>query len=79
MKETNDRDNSLDWQSSSLFPYWTLPKNKNLNAKAKELRQSGVLSEVIFWQKFNIKSNLSGFDIDRQVIIDNFIVDFFYC
>ena len=34
------------------------------------------MSEVIFWQTFKDKSKL-GFDIDRQVIIGNYIVDFF--
>jgi len=31
---------------------------------------------VIFWQTFKSKKEL-GFDIDRQVIIGNYIVDFF--
>jgi len=34
------------------------------------------LSEVLFWQTFKDKNKL-GFDIDRQVIIGNYIVDFF--
>ena len=42
----------------------------------KDLRKAGNLSEVIFWQTFKDKQKL-GFDIDRQVIIGNYIVDFF--
>lgn len=34
------------------------------------------MSEVIFWQIFKDK-NKFGFDIDRQVVIGNYIVDFF--
>lgn len=44
--------------------------------RAKELRRAGNLSEVIFWQTFKDK-NKFGFDIDRQVIVGNYIVDFF--
>ena len=65
------------WQTKSLFPFWQLPKNKHLTQRAKELRQQGILSEVIFWKHFKDKAKLKGFDIDRQVIIGNFIVDFF--
>jgi very-short-patch-repair endonuclease len=64
------------WKQNSLFPFWILPKNKELELKAKKLRKAGVLSETIFWQAFKNKK-LLGFDIDRQVIIGNYIVDFF--
>ena len=67
---------NLNWKSKSLFLYWDLPKNKSLTAIARKLRKSGVLSEVIFWEIFKNK-DLLGWDIDRQVIIGNFIVDFF--
>jgi hypothetical protein len=69
--------NKINWQNNSLFPYWTLPKNQKLKERARELRKQGILSEVIFWKKFKDKKAL-GWDIDKQVIIDNFIVDFFY-
>ena len=59
----------------SLFPYWNLPKNKSLSQKAKDLRKQGILAEVIFWR--NCKRSLNGWDLDRQIIIGNFIVDFF--
>lgn len=64
------------WNPKSLYPYWEIPKNKLLTDRAKELRKAGNLSEVIFWQTFKDKEKL-GFDIDRQVIIGNYIVDFF--
>ena len=64
------------WQKNSLFPFWTLPKNHKLQERAKELRKQGILSEVLFWKTFKDKKKL-GWDIDRQVIIGNFIVDFF--
>jgi very-short-patch-repair endonuclease len=64
------------WNPKSLYPYWEIPRNKSLTERAKELRKAGNLSEVLFWQKFKDKNKL-GFDIDRQVIIGNYIVDFF--
>ncbi len=64
------------WNPKSLYPYWEIPKNKLLTERAKDLRKAGNLSEVIFWETFKDKSKL-GFDIDRQVIIGNYIVDFF--
>ncbi|OOP57393.1 MAG: hypothetical protein AYP45_03490 [Candidatus Brocadia carolinensis] len=64
------------WQKNSLFPFWTLPKNRTLQERSKELRKQGILSEVVFWKTFKDKKKL-GWDIDRQVIIGNFIVDFF--
>ena len=73
---TLKEENSLrSWQKNSLFQYWNLPKNKSLNSKARELKKAGVLSEVIFWNTFKVKKIL-GWDIDRQVVIGNFIVDF---
>ncbi|MDR3519592.1 MAG: DUF559 domain-containing protein [Candidatus Pacebacteria bacterium] len=64
------------WDPKSLYPYWEIPKNKLLISRAKELRKAGNLAEVLFWQTFKDKKKL-GFDIDRQVIIGNYIVDFF--
>ena len=63
-------------KDKSLFDYWNLPKNPNLRENAKKLRKAGVLSEVIFWKHFKDITKL-GWDIDRQVIIGNYIVDFF--
>ena len=64
------------WNPESLYPYWEIPKNKLLNDRARDLRKAGNLSEVLFWKTFKDKNKL-GFDIDRQVIIGNYIVDFF--
>jgi len=58
-----------------IYNYSKLPKNPRLKTKAKELRKAGVLSEVLFWLAFKDKK-LLGYDIDRQVIIGNYIVDF---
>ncbi len=65
------------WKTRSLFPFWTLPKNKALTDRAKELRKQAILSEVVFWREFHSKEKLHGWDIDRQVIIGHYIVDFF--
>jgi len=64
------------WNPKSLYPYWEIPKNKLLVSRIKELRKAGNLAEVLFWQTFKDKKKL-GFDVDRQVIIGNYIVDFF--
>ena len=64
------------WTANSLYPYWEIPKNKLLIQRTKELRKAGNLSEVLFWEAFKNKKQL-GFDIDRQVIIGNYITDFF--
>ena len=64
------------WNPKSLYPYWEIPKNKLLKERARELRKAGNLAEVIFWQTFKDKKKI-GFDVDRQVIIGNYIVDFF--
>ncbi len=64
------------WNLKSLYPYWEIPKNKLLVDRARSLRKAGNLSEVLFWQTFKDKKKL-GFDIDRQVVVGNYIVDFF--
>ncbi|MFA6999635.1 MAG: endonuclease domain-containing protein [Candidatus Paceibacterota bacterium] len=64
------------WTTDSLYPYWEIPKNKLLIQRSKELRKAGNLSEVLFWKAFKNKKKLD-FDIDRQVIIGNYITDFF--
>ena len=57
--------------------YMDLPYNPNLKERAKELRQAGNLSEVLFWNQVKNKQ-FKGFDFDRQKIVGNYIVDF-YC
>jgi very-short-patch-repair endonuclease len=59
-----------------IYNYSKLPKNSRLKSKARELRKAGVLSEVLFWLVFK-NNELLAYDIDRQVIIGNYIVDFF--
>lgn len=56
--------------------YDSLPYNPELRERAKELRKTSSLSEVVLWSKLN-KKQFKGFDFDRQKIIGNFIVDFF--
>ena len=60
----------------ALFDYMKLPKDRELAPRARELRQQGILAEVVFWCRFKDKRKL-GWDIDRQVIIGSYIVDFF--
>ncbi len=74
--KANRSSKNQSWKENSLFPYWNLPKNKNLIQKARALRKAGVISEVIFWKTFKNKE-LTRWDIDRQIIIGNYIVDFF--
>ena len=57
--------------------YYALPFNPKLRERARKLRKSGTLSEVLMWQQFH-KRKFKGYDFDRQKIIGNFIVDF-YC
>lgn len=54
-----------------------LPYNSNLKQRAAELRKAGNLSEVLFWNQVK-NGKFNGLDFDRQIIIGNFIVDF-YC
>jgi very-short-patch-repair endonuclease len=56
--------------------YNSLPYNSDLRSRAKELRKSGNLSEVLLWQQIKNKK-FKGYDFDRQKIIGNFIVDFY--
>jgi very-short-patch-repair endonuclease len=77
LEQIQHRENLEEWQKKSLFPYWLLPKNKKLQERARELRKQGIFSEVKFWNYFKISTNTHGYDIDRQVIIGHYIVDFF--
>lgn len=56
------------WQKNSLFPFWTLPKNRTLQERAKELRKQGILSEVVFWKTFKDKKSWVGISIDRLLL-----------
>jgi very-short-patch-repair endonuclease len=62
-----------DRRSDGVFK--KLPYNPNLKEKARELRKSGNLSEVLLWNKLK-KGQMLGFDFTRQQIIGDYIVDF---
>ena len=53
-----------------------LPHNPALKQLAKDKRQAGILSEVLFWQQVH-KGLFHQIDFDRQRIINNYIVDFY--
>lgn len=53
-----------------------LPKNKELQNRAKALRKGYNLSEVIFWKQVR-NGTFHNLDFDRQRIIGNYIVDFY--
>jgi type I site-specific restriction-modification system R (restriction) subunit/very-short-patch-repair endonuclease len=72
---TNPRITELSNRNSKN--YFELPYNPNLKKRARELRQAGNLSEVLFWNEVKNKQ-FKGYDFDRQKIIGNYIVDF-YC
>ncbi|MBS3976881.1 MAG: DUF559 domain-containing protein [Syntrophomonadaceae bacterium] len=57
--------------------YLSLPYNPKLRNKAKELRKAGNLAEVLLWNQLKNRQFM-GFDFDRQKIIGNYIVDFFW-
>jgi very-short-patch-repair endonuclease len=57
--------------------YMSLPFNPKLKARAKQLRQAGMLHEALLWNQLKRKQ-FEGLDFDRQKIIGHFIVDF-YC
>jgi very-short-patch-repair endonuclease len=60
-----------------LFDYSCLPKNNNLLQFSRELRKQGILSEVLVWKALKNRDYICGYDVDRQIIIGNYIVDFF--
>ena len=51
--------------------------NRNLKARSRKLRKSGVLSEVLLWNILKGRK-IQGHQFTRQKPIDQFIVDF-YC
>jgi very-short-patch-repair endonuclease len=53
-----------------------LPKNPALKMLAREKRKAGILSEVLFWQQVH-KGEFYKIDFDRQIVIGNYIVDFY--
>ena len=69
--------NQLKYYNKYIPKWYELPYNKKLTERAKELRKSGNIAEVKFWEQVKNKKYL-GLDFDRQKIVGNFIVDF-YC
>ena len=55
----------------------SLPFNKSLTERARELRKNSTLSEILFWNMVKNKQ-FDGLDFNRQKVIGNYIVDF-YC
>ena len=53
-----------------------LPQNLTLKQLARDKRKAGILSEVLFWQQVH-KGEFHKIDFDRQVIIGDYIVDFY--
>ena len=53
-----------------------LPYEYKLKERAKALRKTGNLSEVLFWKQVH-KGLFWKIDFDRQRIIGNYIVDFY--
>lgn len=53
-----------------------LPANSKLRHRAKSLRKSGNLPEIVFWQQVH-KGKFYKIDFDRQRVIGNYIVDFY--
>jgi len=54
----------------------SLPYNKLLKDRARKLRRTSTISEVLFWVQVN-KKKYYGVDFDRQKIVGNYIVDFY--
>lgn len=54
----------------------SLPANRNLRHRARSLRKSGNLPEIVFWQQVH-KGKFYKIDFDRQRVIGNYIVDFY--
>ncbi len=58
------------------YPHLVLPQNSALKERARKLRQARNLSEVLFWMQVT-KGGFHQIDFDRQIVIGNYIVDFY--
>ena len=54
-----------------------IPYNPKLKVLARNLRNDSTFTEIMLWNHLK-KKQLRGYDFDRQIPIDNYIVDF-YC
>ena len=54
----------------------SLPYNELLKDRARKLRRTSTISEVLFWVQVN-KKKYYGIDFDRQKIVGDYIVDFY--
>jgi very-short-patch-repair endonuclease len=70
------KEGSASWRTEDVLKNKILPYNPILKDLAKQLRQQGILSEVLLWKK--IKKKSLGVEFHRQVPVDNYIIDF-YC
>jgi very-short-patch-repair endonuclease len=55
----------------------SLPYDRSLLKRARELRRAGMLHEVLVWNRIK-QGQLNGVDFDRQKVIGRYNVDF-YC
>ncbi|MBO7446205.1 MAG: DUF559 domain-containing protein [Bacteroidales bacterium] len=53
-----------------------LPQNPELRERARKLRKSRNLAEVVFWLQVH-KKMFHGLDFGRQYVIGNYIADFY--
>lgn len=63
-------------KTNPKFNWQKLPSNPKLKERARQLKKSGNLSEVILWQEIKNRKFLD-LTFHRQKIIGNYIVDFF--
>jgi len=50
--------------------------NRKLKPLARELRKKGTKGEALLWKKVLRAKNMEGYQFNRQLPIDNYIVDF---
>ena len=63
-------------QSGRGVAYKKLPCNQNLKGYASDLRKAGSLPEALLWREIKNKQ-INGLNFNRQIVIGNYIVDFF--
>ncbi len=58
-----------------MYKFKIIPYNPKLKPLAKILRSNSTLGEILLW--LEIKNRALGYLFNRQVPLDNYIVDFF--